>query len=168
MGEFSAILRHKGHETLGPQEIVLAGPLCNPRLLYIVMPDIGNRASTPLSVMPDISNRASMFAFLFRMDPRYQPAEMTTGLLSAYPTCKRLSDALRQLKSTFLHARTGVLSIRLGMTLLGRPVQRQIDGIGPFLDPRKTKQRADLTGILPDIRLLPKALLKIALIFPLA
>jgi hypothetical protein len=27
--------------------------------------------------MPDIGNRASIFAFLFRMDPRYQPAGMT-------------------------------------------------------------------------------------------
>jgi hypothetical protein len=52
--------------------------------------------------MPDIRNRASIFAFLFRMDLRYQPAGMTTGLLLASPTCSMVSDTVCQLISKFL------------------------------------------------------------------
>jgi len=43
-------------------------PSGKPEFLFLVIPDIFNRESTLIS---------------FRMDPRYQPAGMTTDILSA-------------------------------------------------------------------------------------
>jgi hypothetical protein len=44
---------------------------CNPGSFFLVIPDIFNRES---------------ILFLFRMDPRYQPAGMTTGVFSIKTT----------------------------------------------------------------------------------
>ena len=44
---------------------------------------------------------------------------------------------------------------RLGLALLLKLKDREIDGGRFFLNPGKPEERADLTGVLPDIRLLP-------------
>ena len=54
-----------------------AGMTTGLQSLFLVMPDMCNRASIPPPVMPDMCNRASIFAVSFRMDPRDQPAGMT-------------------------------------------------------------------------------------------
>jgi len=57
-------------------------PSGKPGPLFLVIPDIFHHESTRIYVIPDICNRESILVS-FRMDPRYQPAGMTTGLLSA-------------------------------------------------------------------------------------
>lgn len=58
---------------------------CKIRSFFLVIPDKCYRESILPSVMPDSFYRASIWSS-FRMDPRYQPAGMTTGTFSIKTT----------------------------------------------------------------------------------